>query len=82
MAIHLEEYQELLEDLPHDAQEVLRASWHEAGRVFSSRGLDNNLKGAVALHSLGRVRAQALQQLAAVVEVGAHGMSRRGAAQK
>jgi hypothetical protein len=54
MAIHLEEYQELLEDLPHDAQEVLRASWHEAGRVFSSRGLDNYLKGAVALHSLGR----------------------------
>jgi hypothetical protein len=54
MAIHLEDYQELLEDLPHDAQEVLRASWHEAGRVFSSRGLDNYLKGAVALHSLGR----------------------------
>jgi len=54
MAIHLEEYQELLEDLPHDAQEVLRASWHEAGRVFSSRGLDNYLKGAVALHNLGR----------------------------
>ena len=54
MAIHLEEYQELLEDLPHDAQEVLRASWHEAARVFSSRGLDNYLKGAVALHSLGR----------------------------
>jgi hypothetical protein len=54
MAIHLEEYQEILEDLPHDAQEVLRASWHEAGRVFSSRGLDNYLKGAVALHALGR----------------------------
>jgi hypothetical protein len=54
MAIHLEEFQELLDDLPHDAQEVLRASWHEAGRVFSSRGLDNYLKGAVALHSLGR----------------------------
>ncbi len=54
MAIHLEEYQEVLEDLPHDAQEVLRASWNEAARVFSSRGLDNYLKGAVALHNLGR----------------------------
>jgi nitric oxide reductase NorD protein len=54
MAIHLEEYKEILEDLPHDAQDVLEASWHEAARVFSSRGLDNYLKGAVALHHLGR----------------------------
>jgi nitric oxide reductase NorD protein len=54
MAIQLEEYQEILEDLPHDALEVLTASWHEAARVFSSRGLDNYLKGAVALHHLGR----------------------------
>ena len=54
MAIHLEEYQEVLADLPNDAQEVLRASWNEAARVFSSRGLDNYLKGAVALHHLGR----------------------------
>ncbi len=54
MAIHLEEYQEILEDLPQDAQEVLRASWNEAARAFSSRGLDNYLKGAVALHHLGR----------------------------
>jgi len=54
MAIHLEEYQEVLDDLPTDAQEVLRASWNEAARVFSSRGLDNYLKGAVALHHLGR----------------------------
>jgi hypothetical protein len=54
MAIHLEEYQEVLADLPTDAQDVLRASWNEAARVFSSRGLDNYLKGAVALHALGR----------------------------
>lgn len=54
MAIHLEDYEEILEDLPHDAQDVLRASWHEATRVFTSRGLDNFLKGAVALHHLGR----------------------------
>ena len=54
MAIHLEEYQEVFDDLPHDAQEVLRASWNEAARMFSSRGLDNYLKGAIALHNLGR----------------------------
>ncbi len=54
MAIHLEEYKEILEDLPNDAQNVLEGAWHEAARVFSSRGLDNYLKGAVALHHLGR----------------------------
>lgn len=54
MAIHLEEYKELLEDLPSDAQDVLRAAWNEAARVFSARGLDNYIKGAVALHNLGR----------------------------
>ena len=54
MAIHLEDYAEILEDLPHDARDVLQASWNEAARVFSSRGLDNYLKGAVALHHLGR----------------------------
>ena len=54
MAIHLEEYEELLTDLPHDSQEVLRAAWGDAARVFSARGLDNYLKGAIALHNLGR----------------------------
>lgn len=54
MAIHLEEYQEVLDDLPSESQEVLRASWNEAARMFSSRGLDNYLKGAIALHNLGR----------------------------
>ena len=54
MAIHLEEYQAVFDDLPHDAQQILRASWNEAARMFSSRGLDNYLKGAIALHHLGR----------------------------
>ena len=54
MAIHLEEYQELLDDLPSESQEVFRAAWNEAARVFSARGLDNFLKGALALHNLGR----------------------------
>jgi len=54
MAIHLDDYQELLSDLPSGAQEVLRGAWNEATRAFSSRGLDNYLKGAIALHDLGR----------------------------
>jgi hypothetical protein len=54
MAIHLEEFQELLAELPGGAQDLLRASWAEAARAFSPRGLDNYLKGAVALHHLGR----------------------------
>jgi len=54
MAIHLEEFQELVDELPGNAQDVLRASWNEAARAFSARGLDNYLKGALALHALGR----------------------------
>ncbi len=54
MAIHLEEFQELVDELPGGAQELLRASWSEAARAFSARGLDNYLKGALALHQLGR----------------------------
>src|SRR3569833_2506630 len=54
MAIHLEEFQELLDELPGGAQELLRASWNEAARAFTPRGRDNYLKGAVALHHLGR----------------------------
>ncbi|HET9122633.1 MAG TPA: nitric oxide reductase activation protein NorD [Acidiferrobacteraceae bacterium] len=54
MTIHLEEYQEILNDLPSESQEVLRGSWNEAARVFSARGLDNYIKGAIALHNLGR----------------------------
>jgi nitric oxide reductase NorD protein len=54
MAIKLDDYPEILGDLPSEAQDVMRASWSEAARVFSSRGLDNYLKGALALHQLGR----------------------------
>lgn len=69
MAIHLEEYQELLEDLPSQAQDVLRASWNEAARAFSSRGLDNYLKGAVALHNLGRGEELVVTYIQAMPEV-------------
>jgi len=54
MAINLEDYQELTESLSPGLQETLRAAWHEATKVFSARGLDNYLKGAAALKTLGK----------------------------
>jgi len=69
MAIHLEEYQELLDELPGAAQEVLRAAWNEAARAFSARGLDNYLKGAVALHNLGRGEELVVTYLETMPEV-------------
>lgn len=69
MAIHIEEYSELLDELPTDAQAVLRGSWNEAARAFSSRGLDNFMKGAVALHNLGRGEEVVVSYLHAMPEV-------------
>lgn len=69
MAIHLEEYQELLDELPGGAQEVLRAAWNDAARAFTSRGLDNYLKGGVALHSLGRGEELVVTYLETMPEV-------------
>ncbi|MDP2024830.1 nitric oxide reductase activation protein NorD [Sulfuriferula sp.] len=55
MAVELEKYQDILDELGEHAGEVLRAAWSEAARVFSSRGLENTyLKGATGLKSLGR----------------------------
>ena len=54
MAIELEKYQHILDDLGDHAAEVLRASWTEATRVFSPRGLEAYLSGAAGLKSLGR----------------------------
>ncbi|OIR08643.1 von Willebrand factor type A domain protein [mine drainage metagenome] len=54
MAINLEDYQELLDTLSPELQEILRAAWPDAAKVFSARGLDNYLKGAAALKSLGK----------------------------
>ena len=54
MAIHLEDYRELLEDLHPSSREALQAKWHDAIKVFSPRGLDNYLKGTAALGRLGR----------------------------
>ena len=55
MAVELENYQDILDELGEHAGEVLRASWGEAARVFSSRGIENYyLEGATGLKSLGR----------------------------
>ncbi len=57
MSIHLDDYAELLEALAPQSLEILRASWVEATKTFSPRGLDNYLKGAAALQRLGRGHA-------------------------
>ncbi len=54
MAVELDHYQGILDDLGEDAEKVLRASWAEAAGVFSPRGLERYLKGAVDLELLGR----------------------------
>ncbi len=54
MGVELQEYREVLEDIGEDAAQVLQASWTEATGVFSRRGLDAYLQGAVDLELLGR----------------------------
>lgn len=54
MAVQLEKYQDILDELGDHASEVLRASWTEAARTFTPRGLEAYLQGAASLKSLGR----------------------------
>lgn len=55
MAVELEKYQDILDELGEHASEVLRASWGEAAHVFSPRGIEKYyLEGATGLKSLGR----------------------------
>jgi hypothetical protein len=54
MSINLDDYRDLLGELSPEAESILRSAWVEASKVFSPRGLDNYLKGAGALKSLGR----------------------------
>jgi hypothetical protein len=54
MSIKLEDYAELLEDLTPHTRGALEATWHDATKVFSPRGLDNYLKGVSAIRGLGR----------------------------
>lgn len=57
MSINLDDYKELLEDLEPESVELLKHAWPEAVKTFSSRGLDNYLKGASAIRGLGRGRS-------------------------
>lgn len=54
MSINLEDYQELIDALSPELRESLQSAWLEAAKVFSARGLDNYLKGAAALKTLGK----------------------------
>lgn len=52
--MNLDDYADLHADLGPNAKALLRASWNEAARVLSRSGLETYLRGAQALHALGR----------------------------
>jgi nitric oxide reductase NorD protein len=54
MTIKLEDHADLLEALGEHAAAMMNASWHEAARVFSPKGLEGYLIGAQRLKGLGR----------------------------
>lgn len=54
MAIHLADHADLLETLSSASRQTLDAYWHEATRALSPRAIDTYLKGAAALHGLGK----------------------------
>ncbi len=54
MSVQLEDYREWLDELDKESQSLLTHTWVDATRVFSARGLDNYIKGASALHGLGK----------------------------
>ena len=54
MSVNLDDYTELVDELSPESQAVLRATWVDATKIYSPRGLDNYIKGAAALRGLGR----------------------------
>lgn len=54
MTIKLEDHADLLEELGEHASSMLHASWHEAARIFSPKGLEGYLIGAQRLKRLGK----------------------------
>lgn len=54
MGSNLDDHRELYGDLGPRAAEILRASWQEASRSLSPRGLEDYLRAARSLHDLGR----------------------------
>ncbi len=66
MSVNLDNYQELLEDFSPALVEAIHTNWHDATKVLSPRGLDNYLKGAAALKTLGRGDGLVTEWLASV----------------
>lgn len=54
MGVDLAQYTEWIDGLSPDCRALLDAEWPEAVRVLSPSGVDNWIKGAVALHRIGR----------------------------
>ncbi len=54
MSIQLAEYNDILDELGEQASDVLEATWHDAVRVFTPRGLEVYIQGAAGLKALGR----------------------------
>lgn len=54
MSVNLQDHAEWVNQLDPATHERLKNTWPEATKVFSARGLDNYVKGAVALQALGR----------------------------
>lgn len=54
MTLTLADHSDLTDELTEAQREVLAACWPDAVRALSPRGLDNWLRGALALHRMGR----------------------------
>jgi nitric oxide reductase NorD protein len=54
MSVNLDDYTELINELPAETLEILQSTWVEATKIFSPKGLDNYLKGVLSLKRLGR----------------------------
>ncbi len=54
MAVHLEQYAALLEELPEPCREAMHHAWREATRTLSAAGLEHYMQGMAALSRLGK----------------------------
>lgn len=54
MSIHLEDYEEFLQETAPEVRDVLESTFHEAARVMSPAGLQEYMDGAKGLCNLGR----------------------------
>lgn len=71
MSIHLEDYEDFLQETAPEVRDVLESSFHEAARVMSPAGLQEYMDGAKGLCNLGRgsgVVVTYLQEMPLVVK--------------